>query len=120
MISHDRWFSDRVATHILAFEGDSEVFWYEGNFESYEVDKKRRLGKDAEQPHRPKFKKLTRPSARGSRAGGQARAVPATPDCRRRCSDGQPFRTRDHRSRGVATARWDSWSPLLRSCGLSL
>ena len=60
VISHDRWFLDRLATHILAFEGDSQVVWFEGNFESYEADKKRRLGADADQPHRIKYKPLTR------------------------------------------------------------
>ena len=60
VISHDRWFLDRIATHILAFEGDSHVEWFEGNFEDYEADKKRRLGADADQPHRLKFKPLTR------------------------------------------------------------
>ena len=56
--SHDRWFLDRLATHILAFEGDSHVEWFEGNFEAYEEDKKRRLGDDAANPHRMRFKKL--------------------------------------------------------------
>jgi ATPase subunit of ABC transporter with duplicated ATPase domains len=60
IISHDRWFLDRIATHILAFEGMSEVVWFEGNYEDYEEDKKRRLGADAEQPHRIKYKPLTR------------------------------------------------------------
>ena len=60
IISHDRWFLDRIATHILAFEGNSHVEWFEGNFEDYEVDKKRRLGADADQPHRIKYKPLTR------------------------------------------------------------
>jgi len=60
VISHDRWFLDRIATHMLAFEGDSHVEWFEGNFQDYEADKKRRLGADADQPHRPKFRKLTR------------------------------------------------------------
>jgi ATP-binding cassette ChvD family protein len=60
VISHDRWFLDRIATHILAFEGDSHVEWFEGNFQDYEVDKKRRLGADADQPHRIKYRKLTR------------------------------------------------------------
>ena len=59
VISHDRWFLDRLATHILAFEGDSKVVWFEGNYRDYEADRKRRLGKDAEQPHRIKYKKLT-------------------------------------------------------------
>ena len=58
--SHDRWFLDRVATHILAFEGDSKVVWYEGNYSEYEADRKKRLGKDAEQPHRIRYRKLTR------------------------------------------------------------
>ncbi|WP_147162693.1 energy-dependent translational throttle protein EttA [Pararhodospirillum oryzae] len=60
VISHDRWFLDRIATHMLAFEGDSHVEWFEGNFASYEEDKKRRLGADADQPHRIKYKPLTR------------------------------------------------------------
>lgn len=60
IISHDRWFLDRLATHILAFEGDSHVEWFEGNFEAYEEDLKRRKGKDASQPHRIKYKPLKR------------------------------------------------------------
>ncbi|SDD79962.1 energy-dependent translational throttle protein EttA [Rhodospira trueperi] len=60
VISHDRYFLDRIATHILAFEGDSHVEWFEGNFESYEEDKKRRLGADAAEPHRIKYKPITR------------------------------------------------------------
>jgi len=60
IISHDRWFLDRIATHILAFEGDSHVEWFEGNFMDYEADKKRRLGDEAVEPHRIKFKPLTR------------------------------------------------------------
>ncbi len=59
VISHDRWFLDRIATHILAFEGDSEALWYEGNYQDYEADRKRRLGKDADQPHRIKYRKLS-------------------------------------------------------------
>ena len=59
VISHDRWFLDRIATHILAFEGDSKVLWFEGNYADYEADKHRRLGTDADQPHRIKYKKLT-------------------------------------------------------------
>jgi len=58
VISHDRWFLDRVATHMLAFEGDSHVIWFEGNYEDYEADRRRRLGDDADQPHRIKYKKL--------------------------------------------------------------
>jgi len=60
VISHDRWFLDRIATHILAFEGDSRVEWFEGNYQDYEADRKRRLGAEADQPHRIKFRKLTR------------------------------------------------------------
>ena len=60
IISHDRWFLDRIATHILAFEGDSKVFWFEGNFSEYEEDKRARLGEDATQPHRIKYRQLTR------------------------------------------------------------
>ncbi|MBU0499643.1 MAG: energy-dependent translational throttle protein EttA [Gammaproteobacteria bacterium] len=58
VISHDRWFLDRIATHILAFEGDSNVVWFEGNFQDYEEDKKRRLGDEAVQPHRIKYRKI--------------------------------------------------------------
>ena len=60
VISHDRWFLDRLATHIIAFEGDSHVVWYEGNYEDYEADRKRRLGDDADRPSRIKYKPLTR------------------------------------------------------------
>jgi ATP-binding cassette ChvD family protein len=60
VISHDRWFLDRIATHMLAFEGDSEVVWFEGNYQDYETDRKRRLGTAADQPHRIKYRKLTR------------------------------------------------------------
>jgi len=60
VISHDRWFLDRIATHILAFEGDSQVVWFEGNYQDYEADRRRRLGADADRPHRVKYKKLTR------------------------------------------------------------
>ena len=60
MISHDRWFLDRIATHILAFEGDSNVVWFEGNYSEYEADRKQRLGVAADQPHRVKYRQLTR------------------------------------------------------------
>jgi ATPase subunit of ABC transporter with duplicated ATPase domains len=60
VISHDRFFLDRIATHILSFEGDSHVEWFEGNFESYEEDKKRRLGEDSVLPKRIKYKKFAR------------------------------------------------------------
>ena len=59
VISHDRWFLDRIATHILAFEGDSQVVWCEGNFQVYEEQRRARLGAEADQPHRIKYKKLT-------------------------------------------------------------
>jgi ATPase subunit of ABC transporter with duplicated ATPase domains len=58
VISHDRWFLDRIATHILAFEGNSEVVWFSGNYADYEEDRKRRLGADADSPHRIKYKRL--------------------------------------------------------------
>jgi ATPase subunit of ABC transporter with duplicated ATPase domains len=60
VISHDRWFLDRIATHMLAFEGDSHVEWFEGNYQEYEADRRRRLGAEAEQPHRMKFKRFER------------------------------------------------------------
>jgi energy-dependent translational throttle protein EttA len=60
VISHDRWFLDRIATHILAFEGDSKVVWFEGNYSEYDADRKRRLGAAAERPHRIKYRQLTR------------------------------------------------------------
>ena len=60
VISHDRWFLDRIATHMLAFEGDSQVVWFEGNYEDYEKDKHQRLGTNADNPHRIKYKKLAR------------------------------------------------------------
>jgi len=60
VISHDRWFLDRIATHIMAFEGDSKVFWFEGNFSEYEENRRARLGVEAEVPHRIKYRKLTR------------------------------------------------------------
>jgi len=60
VISHDRWFLDRIATHILAFEGNSQVVWFEGNYQEYEVDRRRRLGSEADQPHRIKYRPLVR------------------------------------------------------------
>lgn len=60
VISHDRWFLDRIATHILAFEGNSQVAWFEGNYSEYEADRKKRLGKEADRPHRIRYRKLTR------------------------------------------------------------
>jgi ATPase subunit of ABC transporter with duplicated ATPase domains len=59
IISHDRWFLDRVATHILAFEGDSHVEWFEGNYQSYEEDRRRRSGESEDQPHRIKYKRIS-------------------------------------------------------------
>jgi len=60
VISHDRWFLDRIATHILAFEGESRAVWFEGNYQDYEADRKRRLGSAAELPHRIKYRRLIR------------------------------------------------------------
>jgi ATPase subunit of ABC transporter with duplicated ATPase domains len=60
VISHDRWFLDRIATHVLAFEGEGVVRWFEGNFSDYEAERKKRLGSDADQPHRMKYKPLVR------------------------------------------------------------
>jgi len=60
VISHDRWFLDRIATHILAFEGESKVVWFAGNYSDYETDRKRRMGAAADQPHRIKYRQLTR------------------------------------------------------------
>ncbi|MFW5936962.1 MAG: ATP-binding cassette domain-containing protein, partial [Desulfosalsimonas sp.] len=60
VISHDRWFLDRIATHILAFEGDSQVVWVEGNYVDYEADRKKRLGAEADRPHRIKYRRLSR------------------------------------------------------------
>jgi ATPase subunit of ABC transporter with duplicated ATPase domains len=60
VISHDRWFLDRIATHVLAFEGDSQVVWFEGNFEAYEEHRRARLGAEADRPHRITYKRLTR------------------------------------------------------------
>jgi ATPase subunit of ABC transporter with duplicated ATPase domains len=60
VISHDRWFLNRIATHILAFEGDSQVVWIEGDYETYEADRRRRLGADADQPHRIKYRPIRR------------------------------------------------------------
>ena len=61
VISHDRWFLDRIATHMLAFEGESQVVWFEGNYQEYEAARHRRLGAAADQPHRIRYKKLVRP-----------------------------------------------------------
>jgi len=58
IVSHDRWFLDRIATHILAFEGESRAVWFEGNYQDYEADRRRRLGAEAERPHRIKYRKL--------------------------------------------------------------
>jgi ATPase subunit of ABC transporter with duplicated ATPase domains len=60
VVSHDRWFLDRIATHTLAFEDEGQVVWFDGNYSDYEADRKRRLGKDAETPHRIRYKKLLR------------------------------------------------------------
>jgi len=58
VISHDRWFLDRIATHMLAFEGDSHVEWFEGNYQDYEADRRRRLGGEADTPHRIKYRRI--------------------------------------------------------------
>ncbi len=84
IISHDRWFLDRVATHVLAFEGESEVRWWEGNFSDYEADRHRRLGVEADQPHRIKYKPLVRGIAprrprRGAADGGRLGSLAAVP-----------------------------------------
>jgi ATPase subunit of ABC transporter with duplicated ATPase domains len=60
VIRHDRWFLDRIATHILAFEGDSTIVWFEGNYSEYEADRRSRLGAAADQPHPIKYRRLTR------------------------------------------------------------
>jgi ATPase subunit of ABC transporter with duplicated ATPase domains len=60
VVSHDRWFLDRIATHVLAFEGDSQVVWFQGNYQDYEADRRRRLGAEADRPHRLKYRKLVR------------------------------------------------------------
>ena len=60
VISHDRWFLDRIATHILAFEGDSQVVWFQGNYQDYEADRRRRLGSAADRPQRIKYRRLVR------------------------------------------------------------
>jgi ATPase subunit of ABC transporter with duplicated ATPase domains len=60
VISHDRWFLDRIVTHILAFEGESKAVWFDGNYTEYEADRRERLGEDADQPHRIKYRQLTR------------------------------------------------------------
>jgi ATPase subunit of ABC transporter with duplicated ATPase domains len=62
VISHDRWFLDRIATHILAFEGDSRVVWFEGNYQDYEAARRARMGQDADQPHRIRYRKLAHDS----------------------------------------------------------
>jgi ATPase subunit of ABC transporter with duplicated ATPase domains len=58
IISHDRWFLDRIATHVLAFEDEGRVVWFEGNYQDYEADRRRRLGTDADRPHRLRYKKI--------------------------------------------------------------
>ncbi len=70
VISHDRWFLDRIATHILAFEGESQAVWFEGNYQEYEADRKRRLGMEADQPHRIKYKTAGRRLDPKKRRGG--------------------------------------------------
>ena len=74
VISHDRWFLDRVATHVLAFEGDSQVRWFEGNFEAYEEHRRELLGDEADRPHRITYKRLTRAYVASAAAGRAATA----------------------------------------------
>src|SRR4051794_27660052 len=94
IISHDRWFLDRIATHILAFEGESHVEWFEGNFQDYEEDKKRRLGADGDQPHRIKSRKLMRcPIGAG----------PTRRSCARRCCASAGRGSNPHRRSSSAT-----------------
>ena len=75
VISHDRWFLDRIATHVLAFEGDSQVRWFEGNFTEYEACRHKELGADADQPHRIKYKPLRAMTAARARAGAVHRRL---------------------------------------------
>ena len=110
IISHDRWFLDRIATHILAFEGESHVEWFEGNFQDYEKDKIRRLGEDSVMPKRIKYKKFSYADARVSSAHGGVHGYAARPAGRRaRAHDGGDCHARaDVRAaspRGDARAR---------------
>jgi ATPase subunit of ABC transporter with duplicated ATPase domains len=89
VVSHDRWFLDRVATHILAYEGESKWFWFEGNFADYEKNKVERLGPEAARPHRATYRKLLgteegprRPHRSRARAGPCSGAVPDVADGR--------------------------------------
>ncbi len=84
VISHDRWFLDRIATHILSFEGDSHVEWFEGNFQDYEIDKKRRLGADADQPHRIKYQEADAMRASQKVRGQKSEVGSQTPKYRLR------------------------------------
>src|SRR6202000_987230 len=97
VISHDRFFLDRLATHILAFEGNSHVEWFEGNFEAYEEDKRRRLGDAADRPTARAYKKLTRSPARPP-----ASATPCRSGWRPRVSCRPEARGRSPMSRGCA------------------
>src|SRR4029078_4330939 len=90
VISHDRWFLDRIATHMLAFEDEGKVIWFEGNYADYEADRRRRLGAEAERPHRLRFKRLP----------GRSRGV-LPPPARRA---GSPCGGRDARARGRGCA----------------
>ena len=101
VISHDRWFLDRVATHILAFEGESRTVWFEGNYQEYEADRKRRLGIDADQPHRIKAKKL---AERGTQPLS-APSVAARPPASRSSQPTRAGRRPAPPTRGTAGAR---------------
>ena len=81
VISHDRWFLDRIATHILAFEGDSRVFFFEGNFQDYEADKKKRLGAEALQPTRIRYKPLVRAETEPRAPRRETATSPSSSSC---------------------------------------
>ena len=114
VISHDRWFLDRIATHILAFEGESRTVWFEGNYQEYEADRKRRLGIEADQPHRIKYKKLALASRRCAVSRAKARdstarilegpaGAPSSP---------RPIERRDSRKRGLLAPDDRSATPI--------
>ena len=86
VISHDRWFLDRIATHMLAFEDEGTVVWFEGNYADYEADRKRRLGADADQPHRLRYKKPARSLSDGARSSTTSTFSPSRRTRRTRTS----------------------------------
>ena len=124
VISHDRWFLDRIATHVLAFEGESEVRWWEGNFSDYEADRHKRLGVDADQPHRLRYKPLVRGLSRRRRRAGlpTGRSRPRRRWCRagRRPPTGAARRLPDgtrtmHDDRVPNVSRWTQLAAFGRS-----